>query len=152
MNAWQKSVEDFHRVMQQPIGDTPIMRDVALRYALIEEEMTELLDALRAGDMVEAVDGMVDAIYVILGAAVAFGIDLDPFFVEVHRTNMAKAGGGQHSNGKIIKPPDWQPPRIAEMLDKLKHRCVTCSGKGRVHDGYMDWHDCSDCAGAGVRA
>jgi predicted HAD superfamily Cof-like phosphohydrolase len=62
---------------------------------------------------------MCDVIYVICGTAVEFGIDLAPFFAEVHRTNMAKEGGATRADGKILKPEGWQPPRIAEMLAAL---------------------------------
>jgi predicted HAD superfamily Cof-like phosphohydrolase len=44
------------------------------------------------------------------------GCDLDPFFREVHRTNMAKVGGPIRADGKRLKPEGWQPPRIREML------------------------------------
>jgi len=47
------------------------------------------------------------------------GLDLDLFFREVHRSNMAKLGGKVRQDGKILKPPGWQPPRIREMLREM---------------------------------
>jgi predicted HAD superfamily Cof-like phosphohydrolase len=53
------------------------------------------------------------------------GIDLGPFFAEIHRTNMEKAGGPvRPSDGKILKPPGWKPPDIVGMLAELLDRPV----------------------------
>lgn len=54
-----------------------------------------------------------------LMAAEGLGLDLRPFFEEVHRTNMAKLGGPRRADGKQLKPADWKPPRIAEMYKAL---------------------------------
>jgi hypothetical protein len=43
-------------------------------------------------------------------------VDLEPFFAEVHRTNMAKVGGPVRPDGKKLKPEGWQPPDIAGIL------------------------------------
>jgi hypothetical protein len=90
-----------------------------LRCALIEEEAREFREAVEANDPVEMVDALCDLLYVVYGAACQLGVDLDPFFHEVHRTNMEKgpaAGGYRRSDGKWMKPAGWQPPRIAQML------------------------------------
>ncbi|NIQ95452.1 MAG: nucleoside triphosphate pyrophosphohydrolase family protein, partial [Desulfuromonadales bacterium] len=42
-------------------------------------------------------DALADLIYVAIGAAITYGIDLRPVWEEVHRTNMAKMGGGRRS-------------------------------------------------------
>lgn len=63
-----------------------------------------------------AIDGLCDSIYVELGAAVTFGINLQPFFDEVHRANMTKDGGAIRENGKLLKPPGWLPPQLAPIL------------------------------------
>lgn len=109
-------VQEFHAALGATIGETPSLRDLALRRSLIQEESKETLAALWRGDMVETADGLCDLIYVALGTAVAFGIDLAPLFEEVHATNMAKLGGGKREDGKYLKPTGWKPPRIAELL------------------------------------
>lgn len=70
-------------------------------------------------DLVEAIDGMCDVLVVTYGTAVDFGVDLEPFYDEVHRSNMAKAGGKRREDGKVLKPEGWQPPRIKELLDEI---------------------------------
>lgn len=115
-HAVQRDVEDFHRALEIPIGDAPAVRRPELRASLIEEEARETIEAILAGDLVEAIDGLCDLLCVTYGAAAEFGVDLAPFWNEVHRTNMAKAGGPMREDGKRLKPPGWQPPDIAGIL------------------------------------
>lgn len=113
-------VREWHRKFNVSIGFAPEIRNAELRASLIEEEARETVDAIRSGNLVEAIDGMCDLLYVVYGTAVSFGVELEPFFYEVHRSNMAKEGGAVREDGKILKPAGWQPPRIAEMLDAAK--------------------------------
>lgn len=69
----------------------------------------------------QVIDAMCDLIVVVHNTSNAMGIDLEPFFDEVHRTNMAKVGGPKRSDGKALKPKDWKPPRILEMLEARLH-------------------------------
>lgn len=116
----QSTVADWHRKFGVPVSDTPAIRRPELRCSLIREEAEETCAAIEAGDLAEAIDGMCDLLYVTFGTAVEFGIDLAPFFAEVHRSNMEKVGGATRDDGKILKPEGWQKPRIAEMLAALK--------------------------------
>ncbi|MGH9340425.1 MAG: hypothetical protein ACRD1R_12750 [Acidobacteriota bacterium] len=113
----QKQVEEFHRAMGLTVGGSVALRNAEMRAELIREEAQETVEAIEQGDLAAAVDGLCDLIYVALGAAVTWGIDLEPVFNEVHRANMAKLGGPVRADGKQLKPDGWQPPRIAEMID-----------------------------------
>lgn len=115
-HAVQRDVADFHRALDVPIGATPQIRRPELRATLIEEEAAETCAAIRRGDLIEAIDGLCDLLCVTYGAASEFGIDLAPFWDEVHRTNMAKVGGPVREDGKRLKPPGWTPPDIAGVL------------------------------------
>lgn len=98
---------------------TPInQRARELKVNLIKEEVEELLTAISNDDLVGIADGAADSIVVILGAVIAYGIDLREVWDEVHRTNMAKQGGKVREDGKRLKPEGWTPPRIKEILDK----------------------------------
>jgi hypothetical protein len=114
----QADVEEFHRALEIPVHDTPAIRRPELRAELIREEAKETCDAIERGDLVEAIDGLCDVLCVVYGAALEFGIDLAPFWDEVHRTNMAKVGGPVRKDGKRLKPPGWTPPDIAGILDR----------------------------------
>lgn len=143
MNRWQKNVEDFHRAMDIPVGGyPPEIRRPGLRAKLIMEEAAETCAALgfhvdyvlvdpvtddylvgqnvKQGDqdLIEAIDGLVDLIVVALGTAVEMGIDLDSFWEEVHRANMAKVGGPKREDGKQLKPEGWQPPDHRVVLQR----------------------------------
>lgn len=87
-----------------------------LRISLIEEEAREFAVATRANDVLEMIDALCDLLYVTYGAAVALGIDLEPFFEAVHQSNMAKVGGYRREDGKWMKPAGWQPPDLQRIL------------------------------------
>lgn len=116
MNPWQRDVTEFHDRFHVAIGMWPNFRDVTLRGRLIGEEIRELATAIESGDMVETADAIVDSIYVLVGTAVTFGIDLGPIWDAVHAANMAKVGGGMRDDGKVLKPTDWEAPEIARLL------------------------------------
>lgn len=59
---------------------------------------------------------LVDQIYVIIGTAGEFGIDLDAVWDVVHQANMAKEGGSKREDGKVLKPPGWQEPDVEGVL------------------------------------
>lgn len=115
----QSDVQDFHRALDIPIGERPTNlcpERVELRISLIEEEARETAEALRAGDMLEAVDGLADLIYVAIGAAVELGVNLEAVWDEVQRANMAKVGGPVRADGKRLKPEGWTAPNHAPAL------------------------------------
>lgn len=116
MTFWESNLREFHAAIGQVIGDTPAIREPQLREKLIYEEASETIVAIRRGDLVEAIDGICDLIYVAIGTAVAFGVDLEPIFAEVHRTNMAKVGGPVRADSKRMKPEGWLPPDVASFL------------------------------------
>ncbi len=120
-NYWQYDVRCFHEKFGVHIGDKPadLRASVAsLRINVIKEEMEELLTAITLGDIPEVADGIADAIYVLLGTAISFGIDMDPIWREVHNTNMLKEGGPVREDGKILKPEGWKPPEIKRLLEE----------------------------------
>lgn len=90
----------------------------ALRCKLLREETEETCVAIERDDIVEVADGLADLMYIVLGTALYFGIDIEPIFQAVHATNMDKFHGDAHlrEDGKWIKPTLWQPPKIKELL------------------------------------
>jgi phosphoribosyl-ATP pyrophosphohydrolase len=119
----------------------------AMRARLLLEELGELLVAAGHHDEVGVADGLADLAYVTAGTAVEWGIPLGPVFEAVHTSNMSKfppcpdcnesglqgpiglatacepcGGRGRHvfkdAHGKVAKPPTFQPPNIAAVLDK----------------------------------
>lgn len=124
---WYKDIKDFHAVvLSDNFPNIPHITDDKhknLRIELISEEVKETLKALEEGDLVEIADGIADAIVVLLGTAVTYGIDIRPIWNEVHKTNMAKKDGPVREDGKKLKPEGWQPPDIRRILEKQGMIC-----------------------------
>jgi dCMP deaminase len=121
LNKEQQAVFDFHAKYGAIINTTPTIPDLKtliLRARLICEEAAEFLAAVSKENMVEMADSLADILYVVYGTAVALGINLEPIFAEVQRSNMTKDGGGKDSGGKIIKGPNYEPPEIERELKK----------------------------------
>ena len=119
MNNWQQDVEQFHKKFEQKIGEDPGFSDedtMKLRIALVEEEVLELKEACEENDFPSFVDAITDSIYVLLGTAIATGVDIEPIWQEVQKTNMAKSPGNNRADGKLLKPEGWQPPDIKTLL------------------------------------
>lgn len=122
-------VADFHRAYELPLRSTPTAEigaaQVTLRQALIEEEVAELADAGRRGDVIGIADALADIVYVAYGTAHVYGIDLDAVLAEVHASNMTKLGADgrpvRRDDGKVLKGPDYRPPDVTAVL----HRMVT---------------------------
>lgn len=121
MNNMQKQVQEFHEAMELPVGIEVYTLDsvrAELRANLISEEAGETCDALDTGNMHGVVDGLCDLLYVAFGCAVEMGIDLEPFFNEVHAANMRKVGGEVRADGKKLKPEGWVGPDIDRLLEE----------------------------------
>jgi len=111
----QAMVEAFHRTFDIVVNPVPTVADErtrALRVRLIQEEFDELKQALETEDLSSIAKEMADLLYVVYGTAVSYGIDMDPVFREVHRSNMSKLGGHKREDGKWVKPATYSPARI----------------------------------------
>jgi predicted HAD superfamily Cof-like phosphohydrolase len=119
--SYTDMVREFHEYVGAPTPSKPhIPYDrVELRYALVDEEIQELCDALYSVEpisLIEVADAIADSIYVLCGMAIEFGIPLDEVFAEVHRSNMTKTPGLEREDGKVMKGPNFEPPKIREIL------------------------------------
>jgi predicted HAD superfamily Cof-like phosphohydrolase len=91
------------------------------RIGHLEEELTELIKAVRNHDIHEVADALVDLVVLAKGTAVMMGLPWHDLWREVHRANSAKEVGVNKKRPgyqyDLVKPPGWVPPRIAEILD-----------------------------------
>lgn len=89
-------VGEFHDTFNVPVLDKPEIpseQRCELRINLIQEELSELKEAIEDGDIVEIADALCDLQYVLSGSVLEFGLG-DKFvelFNEVQRSNMSKA-------------------------------------------------------------
>jgi len=145
MTDEQRMVAEFHRRFGIAIGTIPAAPDEAtrsLRVNLIKEEFDELQEALAMQNLSAIAKELADLLYVVYGTAVSCGIDLEPVFQEVHRSNLSKVGGSRREDGKWIKPPTYSPACIQPILAAQREAandstrrsaasdCVLVDGKG----------------------
>lgn len=126
MTEEQKKVLEFHKKFDCTIGhypDWPTVNDQILRDDLIEEEAMEFKTAETIQDIADALG---DLLYVVYGAAITYGIDMEPIFNEIHRSNMTKIwpDGSVHRNeaGKVVKPDSYSPANLAPILADQGYR------------------------------
>jgi predicted HAD superfamily Cof-like phosphohydrolase len=135
-NAQYMVAQFMEEVCLKHVPSTPSVPDyetVRLCISLMQEELNETIEALwkstnaphaisnqrlaHAGALTNIADGLADLIYVALYTANATGINLDPIFKEVQRSNMTKIGGGFNAKGKLIKPDSYEPANLLPIID-----------------------------------
>lgn len=121
--SWMDMVREFNEtfdVAMRQSPELPTVEERELRIDLIAEELSEFDAADNEGDIVGVADALADLAYVVCGAALVYGIDLDAVVREVHRSNMSKLGADgrpiYREDGKVLKGPAYSPPDIARVL------------------------------------
>lgn len=112
-------VQEFHKQFEIHVSPTPSIPDEPtqiLRKRLIQEEFDELQEAMQEKDLPSIAKELADLLYVVYGTAVSLGIDMEPVFQEVHRSNMSKVGGHKREDGKWVKPPTYSPAQLNDLL------------------------------------
>lgn len=136
MKIEQSLVRDFHIKAEQVVNDKPTKPDhktLCLRAELINEEWKELIEAMGVYseegivldwfptgpyNQTSVADALGDLLYVVLGTAVSCGIDIEPIFHEIHRSNMSKFIDGHcRADGKWVKGPSYSPANLQPILD-----------------------------------
>jgi len=124
MNEPQNRVRTWMRAIGQATPSKPCIPDkdtCDLRVDLIDEELYELCEALSRKDMVETYDALNDLLYVVIGAAVACGMELQPGWLEVCRSNDTKVVDGfKDAAGKWRKGPSYEAPKLGPILKELE--------------------------------
>jgi predicted HAD superfamily Cof-like phosphohydrolase len=114
-------IAEFHKAYEHPIAPEPslTLARKELRASLIAEELEEFKTAQEKGDLAGIADALMDLIYVVIGAAIEYGIPPE-CFEEVHRSNMSKLGADgkpiKRADGKSLKGPNYSPPDLASIL------------------------------------
>ncbi len=119
MTDEQSMVEEFHKKFDILVQTSPTAASEEtkrLRIRLIQEEFDELKESMAEGNLAALAKEMADLLYVVYGTAVSYGIDMDPVFREVHRSNLSKVGGYKREDGKWVKPPTYSPADIEPLL------------------------------------
>lgn len=116
-------VKEFHITYGLPVVETPghpTEDRIQLRKNLISEEYWEYDRAVEKGDLINLAQELADLLYVVYGAALEYGIDLDAVVTEVHRANMSKLDTDgsvlRREDGKVLKGPKYKAPDIEAVL------------------------------------
>jgi len=142
MTKEQKQIKDFMVSAKQSCPTSPCLPPPSIRQFrlnLIGEEFIELANALgftanfdatnfetepKWENLVATADAIADLMYVILGTAVACGIDMEPIFQEVHRSNMTKFIDGTFvrtvntSKAQYVKGPNYSKAKLEPILEQ----------------------------------
>lgn len=125
---------------KQEVNDrptNPTEKTARLRFALIKEELKEFAAGMglelddkmdivsfsqEKVDLVESYDGLLDILYVTYGAFVSLGMNSQPGWDEVCRSNNTKFAEGYsfREDGKLIKSPKYSPANLKSVLEKQK--------------------------------
>jgi predicted HAD superfamily Cof-like phosphohydrolase len=117
----QQAVYDFHKMVEAYTGEwphVPSMQTRELRISLIREELDEFIEASDSNDLVGVADALADLLYVVNGAALAWGIAMQPIFDEVHRSNMTKTETIEREDGKTVAiKGKYSQPNLEPILE-----------------------------------
>jgi len=106
--------------------DFPIKEIAELKNVHMQEELDEIKKALAEGNLEEYFDGLIDLIYVALGAAYLGGLPFNEGFKRVHEANMKKVRALRQEDSKrgstydIVKPPGFVAPTLTDLIRKEK--------------------------------
>lgn len=125
---WVDLVREFVKATGQKAPVKLIDRTkkhAVIRINMLRSEVGEMVRAEQKIDMPGVAGELADVIYVAIGTALEYGINIDDVFRAVHKANMAKRfPGGKFQinpiNGKALKPPRWKPANVARILKGYK--------------------------------
>lgn len=154
-NSMQRDVEEFMRRCDQEVKTYPELPSTevrALRIRLMVEELLgstksgsydnygaphvkllidnksdELVQSMLNNDLVGIADGIADVLYVVIGTASAYGIDIQEVFDEVHRSNLSKTVWDEERQrwhiekdefGKGLKPDTYSPADLEPIVQR----------------------------------
>ena len=122
-------VAEFHEKFElEPTAqpDFPVEEIWRLKNAHLQEELDELRKASYNGDLEEYFDGLIDLVYVALGAAYLAGLPFNEGFKRVHEANMKKVRAYRQEDSKrgstydIVKPAGFVAPTLTDLIRKEK--------------------------------
>ena len=125
-------------------GHEPSHKHISLYHDLVKEEIGELEDAMAAFNAAEteaeliqakadALDGICDSIWVLIGLAQMMNLPLERGWDEVAISNLRKIDAElgrvqRDENGKILKPEGWRPPDMVRIIKSDYRQAAAISG------------------------
>ena len=114
--------EKFMKACDQKV-DAYSISQYKMYLSLIDEEHKELQEAVKADDLAEQLDALIDILVVTIGAIHSAGFDGEGAWKEVMATNFAKVDREtgrvrKREDGKVLKPVGWTPPDLKGYLTR----------------------------------
>ena len=126
-------IQEFHSKFEHPIDAPWTVKLLELRMNLIREESNEVIEEfvnmimdLERGISISEVrkhnllKELCDLQYVLSGAAVSLGLDIQTALNRVHHSNMSKLGEDgkpvYRDDGKVVKGPNYRPPNLMDLI------------------------------------
>ena len=111
----------FMKSCDQSIDDYDFSQ-YAMYLKLIDEEVSELHQAVKDNNNVEQLDALIDILVVTIGAIHSAGWDAEGAWKEVMRSNFAKINKKtgkvvKREDGKVLKPEGWTPPILKGFVE-----------------------------------
>lgn len=125
-----QDVKFFHKKMGvEHLSKPGLLNDSLLHYRakFLQEELDEFVDANDSGNLVGAVDGLLDMVYVALGTLDLMGLSTEQIkgcWQAIQEANMTKRRAESVSESKrghtldVVKPEGWEGPeeKMAVLL------------------------------------
>ncbi|OCB75500.1 nucleoside triphosphate pyrophosphohydrolase family protein [Flavobacterium crassostreae] len=125
----QKQIEGvtrFHQAFRVGFSKYPVAdldpAQKKLRYALMQEENQEYLQAANKNDLVGIADALGDMLYILCGTIITHGLQdkIEAIFEEIQRSNMSKLNtNGEpiyREDGKVLKGPNYSKPDFSKII------------------------------------
>ena len=128
MDIFQMVAEFHQKFGLEPTSqpDFPYEEIWKLKNVHMQEELDEIRASAINGDLEEYFDGLIDLVYVALGAAYLAGLPFNEGFKRVHEANMTKMRALHANDSKrgstydIVKPPGFVAPTLTDLIRKEK--------------------------------
>lgn len=127
ISAYHQASKNLGEMLKSHAADAKERGDengalLLIRLQLIQEELAELAEAMKDGDIVSSFDALVDLSYVIDGTYITLGLHevKELGLMEVHRSNMSKLDYDGApiiaESGRVVKGPLYRKPNLKPIL------------------------------------
>ena len=121
---WVEDVKEFRRLYKLNTS-AKTKKEVWTQFKCVREEFSELFDEICESDFrpsIKVLDGICDLLFTTVGLAIVLDCDVQGAFAEVVRSNLTKLGADgkpiYREDGKVLKGPNFEPPRLEQYLPK----------------------------------
>ncbi len=118
-----KDIDKFYTQFGYPSQKRPCIPTsqqdlIKFRVNFLQEELDELKESIKTEKIDDALDALVDIVYVALGTAWHFNLPFERAWQVVHQANMAKLPGKTKRHYQdAIKPKGWVRPDIQKVIN-----------------------------------